>query len=170
MLTVARELDAAPAHGLQVWLGLAGVDRDLSKRALLDRIVGAFKGHPGLGVWKGVDEPAHGRVPPRGCIAVYEHLRAIDPDHPVAIIEAPRGPAPAPGEHDTPLTAAAVAPYADACDIHGVDIYPVSSPPGAHAGRAPVKTDIGVVGDVTAIVARATPRKSIWTTLQIAWS
>jgi len=170
LLSVARELDAAPAHGLQLWLGLAGADRDLAKRALLDRIVGTFKGHPGLGVWKGVDEPAHGRVPPDGCIAVYEHLRAVDPDHPVAIIEAPRGPAPAPGEHDTPLTAAAVAPYAAACDIHGVDIYPVSRPPGAHAGRAPVKTDIGVVGDVTRILARATRRKAIWTTLQIAWS
>jgi hypothetical protein len=81
-------------------------------------------------------------VPPEGCAAVYEHLRTIDPDHPVAVIEAPRGPAPAAGERDTPLTAAAVAPYAAACDIHGVDIYPVSKPPGAHAGGPPVNTDM----------------------------
>jgi hypothetical protein len=168
LLSVAEELDAAPAHGLQLWLGLAGVDRDLSKQALLDRIVGTFKGHPGLGLWKGVDEPAHARVPPEGCVAVYEHLRTIDPDHPLVIVEAPRGPAPAPGERDTPLTAAAIAPYAPACDIHGVDIYPL--PPGAHAGGPPVQTDIGVVGDMTRILATATQRRALWTTLQIAWS
>jgi len=33
-----------------------------------------------------------------------------------------------------------------------------------------VNTDISVVGDVTAILARTTRRKAIWTTLQIAWS
>jgi hypothetical protein len=33
-----------------------------------------------------------------------------------------------------------------------------------------VNTDISVVGDMTTIVARATKRRAIWTTLQIAWS
>ena len=69
---VGRELDAAPAHGLQVWLALAGIDNDLSQVSLLDQVVGAFKGHPGLGAWKGTDEPALGRVPAAGCVAVYE--------------------------------------------------------------------------------------------------
>jgi hypothetical protein len=63
-----------------------------------------------------------------------------------------------------------VRPYAPACDIHGIDIYPVSKPPGLHAGGPPVNTDISVVGDVTGILARATGRRAIWTTLQIAWS
>jgi hypothetical protein len=63
-----------------------------------------------------------------------------------------------------------VKPYAAACDIHGVDIYPVSKPAGMHAGGPPVDTDISVVGDMTRILARATARKAIWTTLQIAWS
>jgi hypothetical protein len=170
LLAVGQELDAAQGHGLQVWLALAGVDRDLSHQALLDRIVNAVRGHPGLGVWKGIDEPALARAPAAGCVAVYKHLRALDPDHPVAVIEAPRGPAPAAGGRTTPLTAAAVKPYAAACDIHGVDIYPVSVPPGLHAGGPPVNTDISVVGDMTTIVARATGRKAIWTTLQIAWS
>src|SRR5947207_10971395 len=66
MIAVAQELDAAPKHGLQLWLALAGVDNDLSRQALLDRIVNTFKGHPGLGVWKGADEPAHGHVPAAG--------------------------------------------------------------------------------------------------------
>ena len=170
LLSVGQELDAASTHGLQVWLALAGVDADLSQQPLLDRIVAEFKAHPGLGAWKGVDEPALGHVPAAGCVAVYKHLRTIDPDHPVVIIEAPRGPGPTPGSPSVRLTAAAVEPYAAACDIHGVDIYPVSKPPGAHAGKAPVNTDISVVGDVTSIVAHATRRKAIWTTLQIAWS
>ncbi len=126
LLSVGQELDAAATHGLQVWLALAGVDDDLSQQALLDRIVAEFKAHPGLGAWKGVDEPALGQVPVAGCVAVYKHLRTIDPDHPVVIIEAPRGPGPAPGSPSVRLTAAAVEPYASACDVHGVDIYPVS--------------------------------------------
>jgi hypothetical protein len=63
----------------------------------------------------------------------------------------------------------AVAPYARACDIHGIDIYPVSRPPGLHAGGPPVNTDISVVGDMTRLIAHATRGKAIWTTLQIAW-
>jgi hypothetical protein len=170
LLSVAQELDAAPAHGLQLWVGLAGVDNDLTQEALLDRIVNTFKGHPGLAAWKGADEPAHGHVPVSGCVAVYRHLRALDPNHPLVLIEAPRGPSPAPHSPDTRLTAAAIAPYAAACDIHGIDIYPVSVPPGAHAGGPPVNTDLSVVGDMTTILAQATQRKAVWTTLQIAWS
>jgi len=170
MIAVADELDAAARYGLQLWLALAGVDNDLSRQALLERIVNTFKGHPGLGAWKGADEPAHGHLPASGCVAVYQRLGTLDPDHPVVIIEAPRGPGPTPDGADTPLTAAAVQPYAAACDIHGVDIYPVSVPPGAHAGGPPVNTDISVVGDMTTIIAQATGRKAIWTTLQIAWS
>lgn len=169
LIAVAQELDAAPKHGLQLWLALAGVDNDLSHQSLLDRIVNTFKGHPGLGVWKGADEPAHGHVPAAGCVAVYDHLKTIDPDHPLVIIEAPRAPGPTSQSPDKPLTVAAVRPYAAACDIHGVDIYPVSVPPGSHAGGPPVNTDISVVGDMTTIIARATQRRALWTTLQIAW-
>jgi hypothetical protein len=170
MAAVVEQLDAAVGHGLQIWLALAGVDNDLSQRSLLDRIVNTVKGHPGLGAWKGADEPAHGHVPAAGCVAVYRHLKTLDPDHPVVLIEAPRGPSPNPQSHDTPLTAAAIVPYAAACDIHGVDIYPVSKPPGLHAGGPPVNTDISVVGEMSRLVARASPGKPLWTTLQIAWS
>ena len=168
LANVRHKLDVAHAHGLQVWLALAGVDQTLAQRGLLDEIVRACKGHPGLGVWKGADEPAHARVPAAGLVAVHEHVRALDPDHPLAIIEAPRNPAATKGGRDRVLTAAALRPYAGACDVHGVDIYPVSFPPGKHAGRA--NKDISVVGDVTRIVAEASPQKAIWTTLQIAWS
>jgi hypothetical protein len=168
LIEVGRELDAARAHAIQLWLALAGIDEDLGHRTLLDEIVAEVKGHPGLGVWKGADEPAHGRRPAAKLVEVYRHLRGIDPSHPVAIIEAPRNPAPRAGQPDRPLTAAGIRPYAAACDIHGVDIYPI--PAGAHAGKAPINTDISVVGDMTRIVAAATGRRAIWTTLQIAWS
>jgi hypothetical protein len=170
LLLAGQELDAAVSHGLHVWMGLAGIDNDLTQESLLDQVVNTFKGHPGLGAWKGADEPAHAHVPAAGCVAVYKHLRTVDPNHPVVIIEAPRGPGPTPQSPDTRLTAAAVHPYAAACDVHGIDIYPVSVPPGAHAGGPPVNTDISVVGDMTTLIAQATQRKAIWTTLQIAWS
>ena len=95
----AQELDAAPPHGLQLWLGLAGVDNDLGQQPLLDTDRRTrSRAIPALGAWKGADEPAHGHVPAAGCVAVYEHLqhRSI-PNHPVVIIEAPRGPGPTPG-------------------------------------------------------------------------
>ena len=168
LIAVGEQLDAAPAHGLQLWLALAGVDNDLSQQPLLDQVVNTFKGHPGLGAWKGSDEPAHAHVPAAGCVAVYHHLKQLDPHHPVVIIEAPRGPGPTPHSPDKPLTIAAVRPYAAACDVHGIDIYPI--PPGAHAGGPPVNTDISVVGDMTSLIAKASTQKAIWTTLQIAWT
>jgi hypothetical protein len=170
LLELGKQLEAAHQHGLQMWVALAGLDNNLARRALLDKVVNTIKAHPGLGVWKGADEPAHGHVPPAGLVAVRNHLKTIDPDHPIAIIQAPRAPAPKRGAPDKRLTVAAVKPYAAACDIHGVDIYPISKPPGRHAGGPPVNTDISVVGDMTRILARTTSRKGIWTTLQIAWS
>jgi hypothetical protein len=140
MANVRRKLDTARAHGMHLWLALAGVDNNLGNKAFLTELVNALKGHPGLGVWKGADEPAHGHVPAAGLVAVRKHVRSL----------------------------AALKPYAAACDIHGVDIYPVSVPPGKHAGRA--NRDISVVGDVTRIVAAAKPEQPVWTTLQIAWS
>ena len=155
MVTVRHKLEVAHQHGLQLWLALAGADNTLANKALLTAIVNEVKGHPGLGVWKGADEPAHGQIAAKGLVAVLNHVHQLDPDHPLAIIEAPK-----------PLSG--LAPYADACDIHGVDIYPVSVPPGKHAGRA--NKDISVVGDVTRIVQQTKPTQTIWTTLQIAWS
>lgn len=168
MVPVAAELDRARQHGLRLWLALAGADANLDRQPLLDKVVNEFKDHPGLGAWKGVDEPAHARVPAAGMVEVYEHLKMLDRDHPVVIIEAPRRRGAKPGSPDAPLTVAAVRPYAAACDIHGVDVYPI--PRGAHAGGPPVNTDLSVVGDMTRIVATASPGKPIWTTLQIAWS
>jgi hypothetical protein len=168
MLNVRHKLDVAREHGLQLWLALAGVDNTLANKVLLTEIVNTFKGHAGLGVWKGADEPAHGHLAAKGLVAVLKQVHELDPDHPLAIIEAPRDPSVEKGGKDRLLTTAALKPYAAACDIHGVDIYPVSVPPGKHAGRA--NKDLSVVGDVARIVGAAKPGQPVWTTLQIAWS
>jgi len=170
LISVRHQLEAAQRHGLQLWLALAGIDNNLAHTALLNDIVNTLKSHPGLGVWKGADEPAHGHIPAAGLVAVRKHLQTLDPNHPIAIIQAPRAPAPVGSTRDKPLTVAAVKRYAAACDIHGIDIYPISQPPGKHAGGRPVNTDISVVGDMTRLIARTSARKSIWMTLQIAWS
>lgn len=165
------QLNAASTHGLQIWMGLAGIAAGLTPT--LDNVVNALKAHPGLGAWKGADEPAHSpkQNPVAGCRAVYDRVQTLDPDHPVVLIEAPRGPAPKPNRNkvfDTTLKIADVQSYAAACDIHGIDIYPVSIPPGKHAGTE-VNTDISVVGDMTTLISEATQRNAIWMTLQIAW-
>jgi hypothetical protein len=158
-------LDAAEAHGLRVWLQLGDVP-NLSGRApsaneeLLTSIVGQLKDHPALGVWKGVDEPANPNRPARvsaaGLVRAYRQVKALDPSHPLVIIQAPLG------------TVAQLAPYRAACDITGADIYPVSYPPGKHVGGR--SRDIGIVGDITHKMVQAAGGKPVWMTLQIAWS
>jgi hypothetical protein len=159
--TVKEQLASAARYRLRLWVGLYDVANDLSKQALLGQIVDALKDSPGLGAWKGADEPLWASVDANGLAAAYDFIRLRDPNHPIVIIQAPR-------TRQGALTAARVRPYAAAGDIHGVDIYPISHPPGFHAGRP--NKDISVVGDVTEIVAQAAPGKEHWTTLQIAWS
>ena len=158
---VKEQLAAASRYGLRLWVGLFDVANDLSKQALLEQIVDGLKDSPGLGAWKGADEPLWGRLDPQGLAAAYDFIRSRDPNHPIVIIQAPT-------TRQGALTAARLRPYAAAGDVHGVDIYPISHPPGTHAGRP--NKDISVVGDVTGVVAEATPGKEHWTTLQIAWS
>ena len=158
---VKEEMVAAASYGLHLWVGLYNVANDLSKRSLLEQIVNGLKDAPGLGAWKGADEPLHGNLAPAGLAAAYDVVNKLDPSHPLVIIQAPQA-------RNGPLTAALLKPYAAAGDIHGVDIYPISHPPGMHAGRP--NTDISVVGDVTALVVQSAPGKEHWTTLQIAWS
>jgi hypothetical protein len=154
-------LDAAAAHRLHCWTWLGRVPNlpaqtGSANEQLLLKIVDALKSNPALAAWKGVDEPALGSVPVAGLARAYERLRALDPDHPLVIIEAPLG------------TVATLAPYSAALDITGADIYPVSYPPGLHAGGT--NSDLSVVGDVTRKMVQAGRGKPVWTTLQIAWS
>jgi hypothetical protein len=157
-------LDAAAAHGLHCWLQLGEVP-NLSARALsaneqlLTSIVEGLKDHPALGAWKGVDEPANpnrpARVPAAGLVRAYRRLKALDPAHPLVIIQAPLGTLPQ------------LIPYRPAFDITGADIYPVSYPPGKHVGGR--SRDVGVVGSITQKMRQAAGGKPVWMTLQVAW-
>ena len=93
---------------------------------MLTQVVNAFKGHDGLLAWKSVDEPRNPYrgddwIRPAGLVRGYEQVKALDPDHPVVIIQTPLN------------TVAELTPYRPALDITGADIYPVSYPPGTHA-------------------------------------
>src|SRR5919201_5766429 len=153
--------DAAAAHGLLSWLWLGDLPNlpttaGSPKEQLLTKVVNAFKAHPGLGAYKGIDEPQHSSIPAAGLVRAHTALRALDPDHPVVIIQAPVG------------TVADLTPYRPAFEITGADIYPVAYPPGAQAGTT--NKDISLVGDVTKKMVAAAGGKPVWMTLQIAWS
>ena len=159
-------LDEAHAHGLHCWLWLGQVpnlpvQEGSAQEELLTRIVQGLRGHSGLGAYKGIDEPANplsgpNRIPAAGMVRAYKHVKALDPDHPLVVIQAPRG------------TVANLVPYRPAFDVTGADIYPVSYPPGIHAGGD--NRELSVVGDVTARMVQAAGGKPVWMTLQIAWS
>ena len=154
-------LDAAHAHGLGGWVWLGGLTNlppgaPSQQLQTLQRVVEGLREHPGLLAWKGHDEPRNSSVPPANLARGRRAVQALDPDHPLVIVQAPRG------------TVAGLVPYRPAFDIAGVDIYPVGYPPGAHSDQK--NTDISVVGDVTRWIKQAAGTKPVWVTLQIAWS
>lgn len=156
-------LDAAAAHGLQCWVWL-GTLTNLSPGAdgaALRRVVDGLKDHRALGAWKGHDEPRNPfnaalSVPPENLARGHRVVAALDPNHPLVIIQAPRG------------SIEGLVPYRPAFDIGGVDIYPISYPPGIHSDQR--NKDLSVVGDMTQWIRRAAGTKPVWVTLQIAWS
>jgi hypothetical protein len=159
-------LDALQAHGLHAWCWLGDLpnlpDGATSPQSqLLARVADGLGGHAALGFYKGIDEPRNpfrgaDWIRPAGMIRAYEQLHRVDPAHPVVVIQAPIG------------TVAQLSPYRPAFDITGADVYPVSYPPGTHTQAK--NTDISVVGDIATKMMRAAGGKSIWMTLQIAWS
>ena len=128
---------------------------------MLAQVATTFKDHPGLGAYKGVDEPRNpfrGEewIRPAGLVRAAQRLKVLDPDHPLVIIQAPRS------------TVAQLSPYRPAFDITGTDIFPLAYPPGEHSDLP--NKDISVVGDMTRKMVPAAGGKPVWMTLQIAWS
>jgi hypothetical protein len=125
----------------------------------LRRVVRFFKDNPGLGVWKGADEPQWGKIPVSELIRAYKIIHEEDPNHPIWIVHAPRG------------TVEELRAYNATFDIGGVDIYPVSDPPGVHLAATVKNREISAVGDFTQKMMHVTQgRKPVWLTLQIAFS
>ena len=85
----------------------------------------AFKNHPALCAYKGIDEPRNPFrgakwIRPAGLVRAHARIKALDPKHPLVIIQAPRSPV------------SQLVPYRPAFDITGVDIFPIAYPPGLH--------------------------------------
>ena len=167
--TEKRYMDAAASAGMYTlpWLKeLSHIEKDdVEKEQKLRQIIRMFKDHDGLGVWKGEDEPQWAELNSKGkkdltagLKRAYDIIREEDPNHPVWIVQAPRG------------TVAQLKRHNVAYDIGGVDIYPISYPPGIHVPDDDNK-EISMVGDYTRkMIAVVEDRKPIWLTLQVAWS
>ncbi len=153
-------MDTAARYGLYCWPRLEKLssleENDRSKELLLRSVLNRFRNHPGLLLWKNVDEPQWGKVSPESMIRAYRIIKEVDPNHPVGLTQAPRG------------TVADLRPYDAAADILLLDIYPVGYPPGTHS-LWPNK-EISMVGDYTRFIKEAANGKPIWMVLQIAWS
>src|SRR5580704_11793542 len=154
--------DAAVKHGLYCWLYLKELaaikEGETKKEAMLRRVVDRFKDHHGLGFWKGADEPEWGDMEEASLARTRDIVRELDQGrHPLVIMQAPRG------------TVQSLRAYDAACDITGMDIYPVSYPPGKHSELS--NKEISMVGDYTKMMMEVTEGKMpVWMVLQIAWS
>ena len=107
---------------------------------ILQKVVTAFKNHPALCAYKGIDEPRNpfrgaNWIRPAGLVRAHTRIKALDPNHPLVIIQAPREP-----------RLAADRPTGPPFDITGVDIFPIAYPPGLHCDNG--NPDISVVGDM----------------------
>ena len=158
---------AAAANGLRCapWLGwdLANFNPgDAKKEQQLKRVIETFKKSPGMGLWKGADEPDWGNShePKNATPEMVAHVAHIihqnDRDHPIWLVQAPRG------------TVESLKRYDAGWDIGGIDIYPVSYPPGKHTlGQ---NKELSMVGDFTRMMRQVAGKKPFWMTLQIAFS
>jgi hypothetical protein len=157
----------AAAHGMRCcpWMGwaLSNFDPgDKKKEAELKQIIDAFRESPGMGLWKGADEPEWGnehdakKSTPEQVANVARIIHENDPNHPIWLVQAPRG------------TVASMKRYNDGWDIGGIDIYPVSYPPGVHTLEK--NKDLSMVGDWTRFMREVAGPKPYWMTLQIAFS
>jgi hypothetical protein len=161
LVTEQKWEDAAAQCGLYCWVNLrdlAAIDaHDAKKEALLRQVIGRFKNHPGLFVWKGLDEPEWGKAKIPPMLRARDIIREMDTNHPIAILQAPRG------------TVQTLLPYAPTGDITGADIYPISYPPGKDSLLT--NKEISMVGDYTRKMMDVSEGKMpVWMVLQIAWS
>ena len=156
-----QQLDAAHKHGMYgacYFRELSRIEGEKAQEheAMLRTVLERFKDHPGLGVWKGADEPEWGNEPVEPIVRTRQIVEEVDGDHPIWIVQAPRG------------TEQSLRKYDPTYHITGVDIYPVGYPPGEHSWLP--NNDISVVGDHINIMMRVAAGKPVWATLQISWS
>ncbi len=153
-----KGLDAAQKYGVKVILHsqyLNGTDAKSIREfthSLYNRFPREVREHPAFLGYFMVDEPAWAGIPLEKLINTYEILCKFDPYHPVWINEAPRG------DFNTHRL------YSQACDIYGIDIYPVPSP-CSHSGlEDKMMTSVGKYAAQS--VAASNAHKAVWMALQ----
>ena len=163
-------LDGLAAAKIYAWLWLGDdiahfTEKDKEKQEKLKKLIETFKDHPALAFWKGEDEPLWGQMnakepgtkTPDKLALPYKMIHQLDPNHPVVVIQAPRG------------TVKELAEYRSVLDVTGADVFPISYPPGGHLANFPNK-DISSVGDWTKMLYEAAGGKPVWMTLQVSFS
>lgn len=161
---IARENqweDAAARAGLHCWVYLRELGElskhDKKKEALLREVISTFKDRLGLLAWKGADEPEWAGMKVTPLVRSRQIVRSLDTNHPIVIIQAPRG------------TVKSLQPYNTAGDIIGADVYPVGYPPGTDSLLT--NKEISMVGDYTRTMMQVSQgKRPVWMVLQIAWS
>ena len=162
--TLEKELryqQAAATNGMRCcpWLGWDLSDikpGDTKKEQRLRAVIETLKASPGMGLWKGSDEPEWGKKPPEHSANTARFIHELDPQHPIWLVQAPRG------------TVESLQRYDASWDVGGIDIYPVSYPPGRHTIGD--NKELSMVGDFTRMMRAVAGRKPFWMTLQIAYS
>jgi hypothetical protein len=120
---IARYLDAAAKEGIKVMVEVSREELTAinsgkkSFSGILTRIRN-LKGKKNLLGWYLVDEP-HGKgITPSTCKVVYDSIKAVDPGHPIFIVDTEWGWT---GQWDSDPTLS----YAIACDVAMWDEYPL---------------------------------------------
>jgi len=153
-------MDNAAKYDMYCWPNLKGLssleEGNVKKEEMLRQVINSFKNHPGLLIWKNVDEAYWAKNPVEPMIRAYKVIKELDPYHPVVLSQAPRG------------TIEELIPYDTAADVLILDIYPISYPPGTHSLLA--NKELSMVGDWTRFIKEAAQGKPIWMVLQICWS
>ena len=145
--------EAAAARGVHTWVNLRELSRAQAgtpEEAKLRRVVDALAGSPGLGFWKGADEPLLARIAPDVLRNAFAVTKGLDPRHLTILIQAPRG------------SLLDLAPYTSVTDVHSVDVYPVK--------LSRPNPNLHWVGRWTKTLWRATPSRAVLTTLQVCAS
>lgn len=156
--------EAAAARGVFTWVHLRELAEALpgtEREARLRQVVEALRDSPGLGLWKGVDEPWPRLLPP-ALRHAYDVVKETDPNH---LFHTVFGPFSRDGTmlHKAP-DPPDLRPYNAVTDTHGIDVYPVY-----HHLQGVREPKLHMVGRWLAALRRATGRNALTTTLQICF-
>ncbi|MBQ6352268.1 MAG: hypothetical protein IJJ28_03250, partial [Lentisphaeria bacterium] len=161
VLCGSSSLDAVDAAGMYAMLGMntGKIFQSIPEKEKLEHVIQVAEGfrknlaHPAVVCYFSTDEPSWRGVQLEPYQSGYRLFRDyIDPWRPVYLNEAPRG------------SAEALRPSGDACDLYGIDIYPIP-PPNPHSELDDKGiTSVGKYTERCRVTVR--DRKPVWMTLQ----